>query len=63
MNWKRRGCGAEQKPGRTGRAGDLEALGCLEDLEALEALDELEKAGVWGGKGFFEVKAAMGGLR
>ena len=41
----------------------LEALECLDDLEALESLDELEEAAAWGGRDFFEVKAAMGGLR
>ena len=62
MNWKRRRCGAEAWSGAEELAA-LEVLECLDDLEALESLDELEEVGAWGGKGFFEVKAAMGGLR
>ena len=46
-----------------GKRGNTGSLECLEELEALEALNELEEVGAWGGKGFFEVKAAMGGLR
>ena len=62
MNWKRWWHGAEAWSGAEALAA-LEALECLDDLEALEALDELEEVGAWGGKFFFEVKAAMGGLR
>lgn len=47
---------------RSGRAGGPRSLESLDDLEALEALDELEEVGAWGGKGFFEVKVAMGGV-